>query len=145
MKPILILLIILSSFNQRSFACGENDIPCAAMESFNRAFAGADEATWTNGNGFAKVVFTIKGQYITAFYTNEGELIALTRNLLSNQLPLLLQSSLKNNYSCYWITDLFEWSSDDEICYYVTLENAEGKIILKSSNNNWTFLKKIKP
>jgi len=60
-------------------------------------------------------------------------------------LPLNLQVSLKKSYGNYWITDLFETASHDGSSYYVTLETADTKIILKSTDGgNWSIDQKFK-
>jgi hypothetical protein len=66
-----------------------------------------------------------------------------TRYISSFQLPLNLQSSLRKSYSNYWISDLFELANHDGTGYYVTLETADVKIILKSTDgSNWSVYEK---
>jgi hypothetical protein len=56
----------------------------------------------------AKATFTLNDQVMIAYYSNENnELLAVVRNILSQQLPINLFTSLKKEYSGYWITDLF--------------------------------------
>jgi hypothetical protein len=81
------------------------------------------------------VNFSLNGQYAAAFYTEEGKLMATTRNITSLQLPITLQASLKKDHAAFWITDLFELTTEGSTEYYVTLENAEQTLILKASPN----------
>ena len=68
----------------------------------------------------------------------------MTRNISSLELPISLQANLKNNYSKYWISDLFEVSNQEGTSYYITMENADSKIVLKSSGNGrWNTYKKM--
>ena len=68
----------------------------------------------------------------------------MTRNISSLDMPMKLQTSLKNNYAGYWISDLFEISNNDGTNYYITMENADSKIVLKStSDGNWSVYQKI--
>jgi hypothetical protein len=54
-----------------------------------------------------------------------------------------LQAGLKNDYSSFWVSDLYEMSKNDGTSYYITLENADQKIVLRSSNGSaWTLHKK---
>ena len=41
-------------------------------------------------------------------------------------------------------SDLFEAAKNDATNYYITLENADTKIILKSSGNSWDIYTKSK-
>jgi len=49
---------------------------------------------------------------------------------------------VKRNYSDFWISDLFEVNSNGETNYYITLENADKKITLRSSDNEWNQFSK---
>jgi hypothetical protein len=72
-----------------------------------------------------------------AFYGQNGQLLAVTRNIVSSQLPVSLLTNLKKHFNDYWITELFEFSGDDQNCYYISLENAEGKVTLRSNGTGW--------
>jgi hypothetical protein len=91
------------------------------------------------------VTFTLSDQKLFAFYNSQGEFLAVTRYISSFQLPIHLQTGLKKSYNNYWISDLFEISGNDETSYYVTLENADTKIVLRSTDGKeWTPYQKNK-
>jgi len=138
------LTICLSLTSLRSFA-GEIVISDAALSSFKATFSNATEVHWTTLNEYYKVSFFLQGEYITAYYDNYGQRIAVTRNITLKNLPLSLQISLKTEYDNYWISDIFEINkTEDGIAYYVTIENADSRIVLKSgSTPEWTTFKKI--
>jgi hypothetical protein len=51
-------------------------------------------------------------------------------------------SGIKTSYKEFWITDVFELSKADEEAYYITIENADYKTILKSTNSrDWMIYK----
>ncbi len=61
----------------------------------------------------------------------------------STELPLYLRNSIKVNYTNYWITDVVEESNKHGFTYYITLENADYKIILVSKKgSNWEVSEK---
>ena len=87
----------------------------------------------------------MSSQKMFAFYNADGEFMAVTRYISSFQLPLTLQSKLKKSYSDYWISDLFEMATSNETGYYVTLEDADTTITLKSiDGSDWSVYKKSK-
>jgi hypothetical protein len=148
-KMILTLAVAVSSMT--AFAGsnplvtrGEEDVTPKVLDAFKNEFATAKEVAWTVGDQYYKAAFTYDDKHVFAFYSAEGELIALTRNLSSDDLPLALLSSLKKNYNEYWISDLFEVAKPDDTSYFVTLENADTKIILKASGSSWSLHKKVK-
>jgi hypothetical protein len=54
-------------------------------------------------------------------------------NILSSELPVALQSSIKTTYSGYWITELTEEGKDKHAKYTLTLENADQILHLRAS------------
>jgi hypothetical protein len=104
--------------------------------SFNRDFKNAQFIGSEAHREFTKLTFRLNDVILSAYYADNGRLIAVVRNILSSQLPLSLMIDLKKSYSDYWITDLFELDSEGQTCYYIALENADTKIILRSSSDN---------
>lgn len=142
-KMILMLAVALSSVF--AFAGEENaEIKSEVLDAFKSEFATAKEVKWTANETYYKADFIFNNQYIAAYYTPTGEMMGVTRNISSLDLPVSLQAKLKKEYSKYWISELFELSNNDGTTYYVTLENADKKIVLKSTgNNNWNVFKKV--
>lgn len=139
-KIILTLAIALSSFF--AFA-NETTVNTAVLNAFNSEFATAKEVKWTSGANFYKASFIYNEQNVTAFYSFQGEMLGLARNISSLDLPMSLQTSLKNEYGGRWITELFELSTEEGTSYYITLEQADSKIVLKSENGSqWSVYKK---
>jgi mRNA deadenylase 3'-5' endonuclease subunit Ccr4 len=150
MKPLFIILTALTTvFSSASFANstkpnpGTDKVAPAALKSFESSFGNAQEVDWSVTNNYYKVVFAMNGQYITAFYGNAGNLMGLTRNISSTQLPISLQAELKKEYSEFWISDLFEVANDEGTHYYITIENSETKLVLKgSTDGSWSTFQK---
>jgi hypothetical protein len=121
-----------------SFAAPTRDSNDLIVASFHKDFKRAELMGMELKKDYTKVTFKLNSLVLYAFYSANGELIAVVRNIVSTQLPIQLLMDLKQNYSSYWITDLFEMSSDGETNYFITLENANGRITLRSNNtSNW--------
>ena len=145
MKPLLIASIAIASFFTKANAApGPKDVPPMVLQSFKSAFNEAKAISWSSATNLYKAEFVVNEQYLTAFYNTANELVALTRNLASTQLPVALQTTLKKDYSNYWISDLFEVASEEGTSYYVTLETADTKVVLKSNLSTWTTYQKSK-
>ncbi|HEX2844898.1 MAG TPA: hypothetical protein VHN59_00005, partial [Chitinophagaceae bacterium] len=128
-----------------SFAVFANDVKVntAVLNAFNSEFADAKDVQWASGQGYYKASFQYNDQYVTAFYSFDGQTLGVARNISSLDLPMNLQSSLKKEYSGRWITELFEVSNEEGTHYYITLEQADSKVTLKSSNGSkWSVYKK---
>ena len=116
-----------------------------AVKSFHRDFASAKNIKWEQKVNYVKVEFTLNDQVLYAYYNNEGQNTAIVRNIVSDQLPINLLTTLKKDYTGFWISDLFEVAVDEQTNYYVTLENADKKIVLRSSGiEGWDVYSKSK-
>src|SRR6185436_9864445 len=144
-KSILSLALMLMIGLSSTFANNAEGVNQKVMSSFKKEFANAKDVKWESGKEFVKATFTLNGQILFAYYSENGEMLAMTRNIVSSQLPIVLLNDLKKDYSNFWITDLFEMAADNETAYYVTLECSDNIIVLKSNDaSNWQVFKKEK-
>ena len=144
MKKILLSIATVLMLGVSAFAAnnGEDVANQLAVRSFKKDFANASNIVWEQKDAYTKATFSMNGQVLFAYYNNNGDLQAVVRNITSNQLPINLLTSLRNEYNDCWITDLFEMASDDQTSYYVTLETSEKKIVLKSTGSGWDVYSK---
>jgi hypothetical protein len=141
MKSIFILLLSLGSLVSQGKT--PEDVNPLVVKSFENTFSNATDVDWTVSAAFVKVQFALDGQYINAFYHADGELFAITRNITSSQLPVMLRANLKKQTENMWISELFELTTEEGISYFVCLENADARVVLKSTDNkNWESFSK---
>lgn len=144
-KSILMWVMMLTIGLTSTFANNEGSINQRAVSSFRKDFTNAQDVKWENNKDFVKATFRMNDQVMYAYYSQTGDLMAVTRNILSNQLPINLLANLKKSYGTYWISDLFEVSSTTDASYYVTLQSAEHTLVLKSTGiSGWEVYKKEK-
>jgi hypothetical protein len=152
-KRILLLSIALVSFTAFSFAAvtptttslAPASISKNVINSFNREFANASNIQWEVKENFVKVQFNVNDMVLFAYFNKGGELIAVTRFISPNQLPLELLTSLKKTNSNYWVSDLFEIQTESGTSYFATVENADQIVVLKSEGiNGWQTFQKEK-
>ena len=137
-KVILICSILLTAVISTSFANGNGDNRNGIMSSFKEEFANAQVTKWENYEDYIKITFVSNEQILFAYYSKNAELLAVSRNILSNQLPINLLKSLKKNFSGYWINELFEIDANEETSYYVSLENSDKTVVLRGQAiNGW--------
>jgi hypothetical protein len=143
---ILTLALLLSLSLSNIFAnTNEEVVNYRASNSFKKEFTQAQDVKWENSKDFVKATFKMNDQIMIAYYTNGGELLGVTRNITTSQLPINLLTDVKKNHSNAWISDLFEITTNDETSYYITLQDADQTLVLKSSGTTgWTTFKKQK-
>lgn len=142
-NKILIGVFIFITGISSAFANGKEEVNDKIIKNFQKEFAGAQNVKWVTTKEFVRATFTLNEQIVYAYYSTDGNLLGATRNIVSGQLPINLLTDLKKNHSNYWITDLFEMASNNENKYYITLENSDHKLVLKSNGTTgWEVFKK---
>ena len=128
-----------------SWAHPSEKVSQKVLTSFKTEFTNAQNVEWETGNNYFRAAFTMNEQRIFAYYNVDGQLLSIARYISSIQLPVNLYADLKNDYSKYWISDLFEVSNSEGLHYYVTLETADSKLVMHSSNGgSWSTYSKNK-
>src|SRR5580765_8535009 len=132
-KMIMTLAIVVSTLG--AFA-GEENVNPKVLDAFKTKFKSAQQVEWATGKDFYRATFVYNDRHVFAYYNTDGELLGLTRYVSPLDLSLNLQINLKNNYASYWISDLFEVAKNEGTTYYITLENADTKLVLKATDGN---------
>jgi hypothetical protein len=143
----LIIAAVLSSvlLVNAAFANKNEDVTYKVEAAFKQEFAQAKNVSWQKTDNYYKAVFRINNEVVNAYFTPEGEMLGMAHNMLSTQLPINLQTSLRKEYDGYWITDLFEFAKQDSNGYYITIENADRIITLQSTDGStWSTYSKTK-
>ena len=143
-KAAVVMACVMTLSATYSFAAATPTDNGEVKTSFKHDFSDAQMMSTEAHDNFTKVVFKLNEQVMTAFYSNGGELLAVTRNITSSQLPVSLLMSFKKHYGEYWITDLFEMSQDASSTYYLSLENSDSKITLRSNGDSWEVYANVK-
>ncbi len=140
---LVVTLSITSLFANNSK--NRNNIDERVEKSFKKTFASAQQESWSRVNNLNKVQFNLNGQVLFAYLDDEGTLVGVYRNILSTQLPISLMTEIKEEYSEYWISTLFEVANEGTTTYYITLENAGQQLVLKSENSSsWSVFSRNK-
>jgi hypothetical protein len=142
MKQVLLAITIsISSFFMTASA--NDDASPYAVSTFENNFPNASDIMWKEVGDFYQATFTLDGQSLSAYFSEGGDIIAVTKNILFFDLPLALQLNLKKDDSS-WIKDIVTASSTSGSAYYIQMENAKSTMIYKSSNNKkWVLYKTI--
>src|SRR5262249_51367315 len=99
MKKTIVLGIILFNLIYTSVrADGGIKISEQVKASFRKEFVNAEQVRWESSGENVKAIFSIDSQILSAYFHMDGELIAVTRNISSSELPIHLLITLKNDY-----------------------------------------------
>jgi hypothetical protein len=141
-KIIMTVAVAISSLVALA---NEGNVNQKALDAFTQEFSSVTNVEWATGANYYRASFVYNNNHVFAYYSLDGEMLGLTRYMSSMDLPLNLQTGLKKKYSAYWISDLFEVSKNSDTAYYITLENADATVVLKSTGgSNWEVFKSTK-
>jgi len=144
-KLAVMIALFLTAAVSSGFAANNEEVKINGeiRTAFQKDFQNGQIIGSEARKNFTKLTFKMNGIVLFAYYSETGQLLAVTRNILSTQLPIALQMNLKKDYSNYWITDLFEINGDGQNCYYITMENADTKLTLRSNGDDtWDVYEK---
>ena len=145
MKKLIVLALVLTTLISSAFSADPIYSNTAVLNSFNKSFATATNVEWTIKSDFHRAKFAVEGQVFYAYFKEDGELMAVTRNIKTAQLPFGLSSGLDSKYGDYYLADLFEVSSNGESTYYATVRKGKTSIVLQAfSSGSWKVYKKEK-
>jgi hypothetical protein len=142
-KLIAIAALVLTMGTTSSFAGPAHGLNGQVSSAFQKDFNKAELMDYNSSKDYTRLTLKVNDMIVFAYYSENGELLAVTRNIKSTQLPLPLLLDLKKNYGGYWISELFELSSGGQTSYYMTVENADKKLTLRTVNSDsWETLRK---
>jgi hypothetical protein len=136
MKKFILSIAIMLTCISMSFANRPDIINQRAVSSFQSRFHQASDVSWKQTRNYFQATFMMNRQIMFAYYDGQGNLMALTHNMLTSSLPEYLQNQLKKLYTKYWITECFELSNEEGIRYFVEIKNAKETTVLSSDGTD---------
>jgi hypothetical protein len=133
-KSILSIAIGLALFST-TFAKAPEKVNARVAASFQKDFNKASEVHWSATTNYLVASFRMDNETEYAYYDFQGNLIGLVHNMLTSSLPEGLSKDIKKHYSGYWVSELFQVSSDQGVYYYIQLTNADETIVLSTEGN----------
>jgi len=138
MKKIIFALTISAALFSSSFTYAADHEPgLKVQEAFNREFKKVGEVQWSNVNqaGVYQAKFNFNNETLQAFFTEEGEFLGTTRQVLKSQLPIMVTNELGKQYPDDRVVTIFEYSRKDGLEYYITLNGSRGGMIVKANGS----------
>jgi hypothetical protein len=142
----LLLAGTISSFAlaSASLPSGE-DVSEQAKKALNSAFPKAESVKWIESrNGeVCTAYFWLYDVKTVASYDRNGELISILRYYKEDHLPVSVLSMVKNKYHDKNIAGVTELTENDDITYYVKLEDAAHWYTVKVNGNDMEQTEKL--
>jgi hypothetical protein len=130
MKKILIALFVFSAVAAN--ATGRPEVNEKILQSFKQTFIYAQDVVWQEKDNIYQANFWQGEINIRAKYDEQGNLLGTIRYYFEKQLPPNIVSRIKKKYSGKSIFGITEVSSEDEVSFFVTLQDEKNWYTIKS-------------
>jgi hypothetical protein len=138
MKKIIFSLAFSAALLSSGLVHAADIEPGAKVKyAFTQVFSKAGAVEWTNmeKEGVYQASFVIDNETMKAFFTEEGDFLGTTRQIVAKQLPIMVTNELDKQYTDARIISIFEYSKKDGLDYYITLTGKKGALIVKATGN----------
>jgi hypothetical protein len=143
-KFIIAFVSILTVVTSSAFA-GVHEGTNPALQTFQNEFKGAIDVKWTESKDVISASFVLGNSRAIAYFNYSGELLYTARNVLFNQLPLVVVTEINKRFGSSPVYDITEYTTGSETFYTMRAETSTRKLKLKvSSNGDISVTKKEK-
>jgi len=145
MKKLIIgLAAALTLISTTAFA-GEKEKSNPALATFQKEFKEATDVKWQEGKDVIMAAFVLNNFRVEAYFSYAGELLGTARNVLFNQLPLMVIKEINNRYGSVPVYEITEYTLGTDTFYNMTVELANKKLKVKATTSGELSVeKKIK-
>ena len=146
MKKIFVSLsFILTAAASSAFA---NLVPLpdpGVEEVFKKEFAGAENVVWSQQENYQKATFILGCYRVVAFFNEENEFAGCIRNILYDQLPLIVTKTVDKKYPGAELLEIREITNSEGTSYLLRMDVNNKRLKVKiSSDGNIADIEKLK-
>lgn len=114
-------------------------------EVFKKEFAGAENVTWSRQDDYQKATFVLAGHRVIAYFNEENEFAGCIRDILYDQLPLIVTKAIDKKFPGAEMLDVREITNNDGTSYLLRADWNNKKYKVKiTSDGNITDVEKLK-
>ena len=143
MKKSIIFLSLLVALG--AAASNSPNVNEKVLKAFNQTFSHATNVVWHELQNTFVAQFTFTEINSRATYDKDGNLLNTTRYYYEENLPTHILVKLKKRFSGKSIFGITEITANDEVTYYITLEDDKGWYSVESDGwANMAMVNKLK-
>ena len=106
-------------------------------EVFKKEFAGAKNVVWSQQENYQKATFLLGSYRVIAYFNEENEFAGCIRNILYDQLPLIVTKTVDKKFPGADLLEISEITNSEGTSYLLRLEarNKQFKVKINSDGN----------
>lgn len=135
MKKFITLTLSIVFFAATSFA-NNGEVSHSSTDNFADSYNGVSSVNWVNTGKYDKAIFTENGVKNEVFYTTQGDLVGIFKNVAFDKLPKsgLQTITTKYTYPAYELADCISFeNTDGDVTYFISMNTDTEKLILEIS------------
>jgi hypothetical protein len=147
MKKLFVTVAVAVVMGLTSFAADITKVSQRVLAAFEKEFSTATNVSWEvlKSEDIYHASFVYSNEVMEVYYSADGDMIAVARQLSRERLPLLVSKSITENYGKLTFKSASEYVSAENTSYIVTLENEKSTVVVRVYNTGTTeVLKKSK-
>ena len=136
MKKTLTVIAAALLLSTSSFASDTKKVDEKIAAAFAKDFKNASNVNWEDKGDYYLAEFKVGSSNFNAAYNADGELLAASRVITIDMLPLAVTQSLNAKYSGYkFAENVTELSHEGATSYYITIANEKQVLYLKANTS----------
>lgn len=140
MKKLAILILLFVALG--ATASTPPEVNEKVLKAFKETFVKATDVVWHEMDHSYEANFKQAEIVTRAIYDAEGNLLRTTRYYLEESLPIHILTKLKKRYSGKSVFGVTEISENEDVSYYISLQDDKNWYIVKSDSWGSTELTK---
>ena len=140
MKRLFVAFTLLAlALSASSFASDEKST-ASILRNFHSSFSEAKNVTVTQVADMTRIGFTMDGKEQFAYYNEYAELVVLSRQISSQDLPQDLRERLEIHYKDHYIAAVYLFIKDGTKEYVTIMKKGSEQLRLRASGKKWKML-----
>lgn len=142
----LILIAATAFVSMASFA-NVDPVNGRVLEAFRTSFADAKNVQWKSldESGLFQATFNYQNSDLSAFFNEEGEMVAVARYINKANLPIMVTKQIQERFPEHVIQTAIEHIAYGTTTYHLTMSSPKSSLVVAvSPSGDISVSKKIK-
>jgi hypothetical protein len=132
MKKLIILTCLFAALS--ATASNPPEVSEKVLKAFSETFMKATEVVWHEVQNLYEASFKQSEVISRAIYDQDGNLLRTTRYYSQENLPINILTKIQKRYAGKSIYGVTELSTEDQVSYYITMQDEKNWYIIKADN-----------
>jgi hypothetical protein len=133
MKKVIIGMAAILLMSVQTVLADDVTVNATIKKSFDKEFPGAESVRWQKSGELYLASFFYKGQRLTSFFEESGDLYSVTRYVSFSALPINVIKNISSRYSDGTIDDtVMEVAKPGGTSYLVTIKSNTSTYIVEA-------------